>query len=60
MSVEFVEFSLYSFLYNISDRRSARAVNAQHANIKFKGQTGRLRFNGQCNRLENSYFSFKL
>ena len=63
LSVELSEFSLY--LYNIyifiylyiSAVRRTRAVNARATR---KRRIGRLRFNGQYNRLENGYFSSKL
>ena len=49
----FIFKNVFSFLYNSgrSTVRCARALNAQRANV---GPAGRLRFNGQYNRLENS------
>ena len=44
-------FYIYTFV------RRARAV---HARATRKRRTGRLRFNGQYNRLKNGYFSSKL
>ena len=44
-------FYIYTFV------RRVRAVNARATR---KRRTGRLRFNGQYNRLENGYFSSKL
>ena len=44
-------------LYIYTFVRRARAV---HARATRKRRTGRLRFNGQYNRLKNGYFSSKL
>ena len=46
-----IRHNIYTFV------RRARAVNARATR---KRRTGRLRFNGQYNRLENGYFSSKL
>ena len=48
---------LYIYIYIYTSVRRARAVNARATR---KRRTGRLRFNGQYNRLENGYFSSKL
>ena len=48
---------LYIYIYIYTSVRRARAVNAR---ATCKRRTGRLRFNGQYNRLENGYFSSKL
>ena len=45
------------YIYIYTSVRRARAVNARTTR---KRRTGRLRFNGQYNRLENGYFSSKL
>ena len=45
------------FIYIFQAVRRARAINARATR---KRRTGRLRFNGQYNRLENGYFSSKL
>ena len=47
----------YIYIYKYTSVRSARAVNARAMR---KRRTGRLRFNGQYNRLKNGYFSSKL
>ena len=70
LSVELSDFSLYLCIYTVYNIyiyiyilnifqavRRARAVNARATR---KRQTGRLRFIGQYNRLENGYFSSKL
>ena len=44
------------YIYIHTTVRRARAVNALRANV----EAGRLRFNGQYNRLKNGYFSSKL
>ena len=48
---------IYLFIFIFQAARRARAVNALRANVR---RTGRLRFKGQYNRLENGYFSSKL
>ena len=48
---------IYIYIYTYTSVRRARAVNARATR---KRRTGRLRFNGQYNRLENGYFSSKL
>ena len=50
-------YGIYLFIYFRPAVRRARAVNARATR---KRRTGRLRFNGQYNRLENGYFSSKL
>ena len=50
-------FYIYIYIYIYTFVRRARAV---HARATRKRRTGRLRFNGQYNRLENGYFSSKL
>ena len=50
-------FFIYIYIYIYTSVRRARAV---HARATRKRRTGRLRFNGQYNRLENGYFSSKL
>ena len=48
---------IYIYIYIYTFVRRARAV---HARATRKRRTGRLRFNGQYNRLKNGYFSSKL
>ena len=48
---------IYIYIYIYTSVRRARAVNARATR---KRRTGRLRFNGQYNRLENGYFSSNL
>ena len=50
-------YMFFIYIYIYTSVRRARAVNARATR---KRQTGRLRFNGQYNRLENGYFSSKL
>ena len=50
-------YVFYIYIYIYTSVRRARAVNARATR---KRRTGRLRFNGQYNRLENGYFSSKL
>ena len=50
-------YVFYIYIYIYTFVRRARAVNARATR---KRRTGRLRFNGQYNRLENGYFSSKL
>ena len=50
-------FYIYIYIYIYTFVRRARAV---HARATRKRRTGRLRFNGQYNRLKNGYFSSKL
>ena len=50
-------YVFYIYIYIYTFVRRARAV---HARATRKRRTGRLRFNGQYNRLKNGYFSSKL
>ena len=50
-------FFIYNYIYIYTFVRRARAV---HARATRKRRTGRLRFNGQYNRLKIGYFSSKL
>ena len=50
-------FYIYMYIYIYTFVRRARAV---HARATRKRRAGRLRFNGQYNRLKNGYFSSKL
>ena len=50
-------YVFYIYIYIYTSVRRAHAVNARATR---KRRTGRLRFNGQYNRLENGYFSSKL
>ena len=54
-SSSYIYICFYIYIYTFV--RRARAVNARATR---KRRTGRLRFNGQYNRLENGYFSSKL
>ena len=57
-TVTYIYIYIYVFyIYIYTFVRRARAV---HARATRKRRTGRLRFNGQYNRLKNGYFSSKL
>ena len=53
----YIYIYIYIYVYIYTFVRRARAV---HARATRKRRTGRLRFNGQYNRLKNGYFSSKL